>query len=60
MNGHIIVGRMNVANKAKEMIEKLRSDIYSIIKPYKHEVMFNLVFLFPNLFAVLSKKRGKA
>ena len=57
MDGYVIIGRMNVASKAKEMIERLRSDIYSMIRPYKHEVMFNIVFLFPNLFATLARKR---
>jgi len=55
----IIIGRTNVVSKAKEIVEKLKVNIYNIVKPYKHEVMFNLVFLFSNIFATLARKREK-
>ncbi len=53
---NIIIGRQRVINKAREMTDKLKKEIYMAIKPYGYEVLFNLVFLFPNLFATLAKK----
>ncbi|MHA1595522.1 MAG: hypothetical protein ACTSXX_12420 [Candidatus Baldrarchaeia archaeon] len=53
----IITGRNNVVNKAKEMINQLRSNIYDLMKSCEHETLFNFVFMFPNIFAALSKNR---
>ncbi len=52
-----VIGGQRVIDKVREMIDKLKKEIYRAIRPCSHEALFNLVFMFPNLFATLSKKK---